>query len=276
MSSILHDGIAFHYRESGAGLPFFFQHGLGGDVNQTFGLFAPPAGIRLITFDCRGHGQTRPLGPAEKISIASYADDLATLMDRLEIERAIVGGISMGAAVALNFTVRRPERVLAMVMSRPAWLEGRRRENVHLYLTIARLIREHGARRGQEIFRTSPEYEAALRLSVDVAGSLLRQFENPRVEEVVDILERIPQDQPVRTLDDVRRIRVPTLVLANRQDIVHPYEFGTALAEAIPGAEFRELTPKSVDRERYAEETQRFIAAFVSRVAVTSRHGGVT
>ena len=40
-----HDGIRFHYRESGAGLPFVFQHGLGADSNQTFDLFRPPAGV---------------------------------------------------------------------------------------------------------------------------------------------------------------------------------------------------------------------------------------
>jgi len=97
------DGIDFHYQSSGLGVPFFFQHGLGADLTQTFGLFRPPDGIRLIGFDCRAHGQTRPVGPPEKISLAAFADDLLALMDWLRIEKAVVGGISMGAAVALNF-----------------------------------------------------------------------------------------------------------------------------------------------------------------------------
>ena len=53
-----HDGLRFHYRDEGQGLPFVFQHGLGGDLNQPFGLYRPAAGVRLIAFDMRGHGET--------------------------------------------------------------------------------------------------------------------------------------------------------------------------------------------------------------------------
>src|SRR6266481_2761802 len=87
-----HDGLDFHYREAGAGVPFVFQHGLGGDVNQPFGLFQPPSGFRLLAFDCRAHGQTVPLGDDRKISIAAFADDLAALLDHLSIPSAVVGG----------------------------------------------------------------------------------------------------------------------------------------------------------------------------------------
>ena len=39
-----HDDVQFHYREAGRGLPFVFQHGLGGDINQPFGLYRPDPG----------------------------------------------------------------------------------------------------------------------------------------------------------------------------------------------------------------------------------------
>ena len=106
-----HDQIRFHFRETGQGVPVVLQHGLGGSVEQPFGLFVPPDGFRLLAMDCRGHGQTDPLGDPEKISIASFADDLQALLDSLQIPRAVVGGISMGAAVALNFALRFPDRV---------------------------------------------------------------------------------------------------------------------------------------------------------------------
>src|SRR5436190_23008370 len=106
MAYFNHDGILFYYRDEGAGLAFFFQHGLGADVSQPFSLFKPPAGLRLLAFDCRGHGDTRPLGEAQKISIDSFADDLLAWLDYLTLDQAIIGGISMGAAVALNFSLR--------------------------------------------------------------------------------------------------------------------------------------------------------------------------
>lgn len=259
------DGVHFHYLEIGQGTPFFFQHGLGGDVNQPFGLFRPPPGFRLLAMDCRAHGETRPLGDEEKIGLAPFADDLIALMDDLGIPRAIVGGISMGAAVALNLALRHPERVQGLLLSRPAWLDGPNPRNAEIYGYIARLIRERGARAGLEIFKQSPHYLDILRESPDAADSLVLQFEHPRAEETLVKLERIPQDAPNRDRREWASIRVPTLVLANRQDPIHPFEYGAILALTIPGAEFREITAKSVSRERHAADVQKFIEAFLKR-----------
>ena len=52
MPFFTHDGLNFHYLDKGRGTPFVFQHGLGGDVSQPFGIFAPPPGFRLLGFDC--------------------------------------------------------------------------------------------------------------------------------------------------------------------------------------------------------------------------------
>ncbi|HLN31137.1 MAG TPA: alpha/beta hydrolase [Gemmataceae bacterium] len=265
MPSFQRDRLSFHYRDLGEGVPFVFQHGLGGDVQQPFGLFQPPHGFRLLAFDCRGHGETRPLGDPAKLGIASFADDLLALLDNLAIERVVVGGISLGAAVALNFALRFPERVLGIVLSRPAWLDGPMLDNARLYAQIARLIRERGARAGRKAFEESGEYRRVLEESPDAANSLLGQFDNPRAEETVAKLERVPQDAPCRSREEWKAIIVPTLVLANRRDPIHPFAFGEILANGIAGAEFRELTAKSVSKERHAADVQNFISAFLIR-----------
>ena len=47
MAEFLHDGIRFHYRDEGSGIPFVFQHGLGADLSQPFSLcHPPPEGVR--------------------------------------------------------------------------------------------------------------------------------------------------------------------------------------------------------------------------------------
>ena len=140
MNILLRDGIGFYYRDEGHGLPFVFQHGLGGDLNQPIGLYNPAAGVRLIAFDMRGHGETRPLGDVDKLTIATFADDLIALIDRLGIEQAVIGGISLGAAVAVNVALRYPDRVLGLVLVRPAWIDRPLPENVSRYVTIAGLI----------------------------------------------------------------------------------------------------------------------------------------
>jgi pimeloyl-ACP methyl ester carboxylesterase len=271
----LHDGLEFRYREAPpreeeaplaeGELVFFFQHGLGGDVNQPLGLFRPSPGVRAISLDCRGHGLTSPLGPEEKLSISQFADDLTALMDHLGVQRAVVGGISMGAAVALNLTLRRPERVRGLVLARAAWLDGPMDKNADLFAHVARLIRTHGADRGAELFEHTADYREMLAASPDCAMALLGQFLSPRAEETVAKLERIPRDQPCGSLDEVTRIAVPTLVLANRIDPIHPYEYGVELARRIPGAEFRELTPKSTSVPQYEADMQRELTAFLER-----------
>lgn len=259
------DGLNFHYRDVGRGIPVFFQHGLGGDLAQPFGLFTPPSGFRLIGFDARGHGETRPLGDPRKIAIATTADDLIALMDHLGLPGAIVGGISMGAAVALNVGLRHPDRVLGLILSRPAWLDRPLPENTRVFPHIAQLILKHGARQGLERFRKTPDYLDMLRESPDCAQSLVLQFEGSRAEECVARLERIPHDAPSHDRAEWRWIRVPTLVLGNHQDPIHPWEFAEILARTIPGAEFRELTPKSASVERHAADVQRALGDFLRR-----------
>jgi len=261
--TVLNDGIQFYYQETGQGVPFFFQHGLCADVSQPFGLFHPPAGFRLLAFDCHGHGQTCPVGPDEKIGLASFADDLLALMDHLKIERAIVGGISMGAAVVLNFALRYPDSVSTLILHRPAWLDGPRRENADVYATMAQFIRQHGALKGLELFKLSALYHNVLRQSPNAAKSLAGQFLRPRAEETVALLERIPLDAPNHDRAELRTIAVPTLVLASQQDPVHPFEYGATLAREIRGAVFRELTPKAVNVDQHNAEAQRFIEDFL-------------
>jgi pimeloyl-ACP methyl ester carboxylesterase len=263
MPKFSRDGVDFHYREMGHGLPFVFQHGLGGDVHQPFGLLTPPAGYRMISLDFRAHGETRPVGPPAKLAIAALADDVCALLDHLKLRQAIVGGISLGAAVALNLALRAPERVLGLILSRPAWLDAPFPENTRIYPKIAALIRDHGTAKGVELFRATPDYRAIQAESPDAARSLIGQFENARAQEAVERLERIPRDAPCVDRAAWQKINVPTLVLANRQDPIHPYEYGEILARSIPRAEFAELTPKSVSIDDHAADVERFIIAFL-------------
>ena len=265
MPFFTHDGIQFHYRDIGNGVPFVFQHGLGADTQQTFDLFRPPNGFRLLSFDCRGHGETRPMGPEEKISVAQSAEDLRAFLDHLQIERAIVGGISMGAAMALHFALTQPQRVRGLVLVRPAWLDQSRGDEMRVFMTIAKFIREHGAQIGAQKYQESAAYRQVLQVAPDNAASLLAQFTHPRAEETVAKLERIPAHVPAHSRADWKRIAVPTLVLSNRRDAIHPFEFGEVLAREIPGALFAEIAPKSAGVEQHTADVQRAVGNFLVR-----------
>lgn len=265
MPCFRHDDIQLHYRDEGSGVPFFFQHGLGADLTQPFNLCQPPQGIRLIAFDARAHGKTTPVGPEEKICLSGFADDLRALMDHLQIRQAIVGGISMGAALTLNFALRNPGRALGLVQSRPAWLDVPEPYNVTMFSLITRLVREHGRTRGKELFLERPEYKETLAKWPDVAASLAGQFDNPAVEDTAFKFERIIRDAPCRDRREWANIKVPTLILANRFDPIHPFEYGIEMARLIPGAEFQEITAKGVSLEQHNADVQRWIDSFLRR-----------
>lgn len=261
----MHDGIRFHYRDVGEGLPFFFQHGLGADLEQPFSLCRPPRGVRLIAFDARAHGKTTPVGAEANISITSFADDLGALMDHLGISKGVVGGVSMGAAIALNFTLRHPHRALGLVESRPAWLDSPNPWNVTMFSLVTDLIRRYGRIEGRQRFQETPEYVETLAKWPDIANSLAGQFDNPVVDETAFKFERIIRDAPCSDRLEWKRIRVPTLILANRFDPIHPFEYGLEMQRLIPGSEFREITAKAVSQEQHNADVQNALNEFLLR-----------
>lgn len=246
MPTFQHDGIDFHYHDSGTGLPVVFQHGLSGDLTKILEVMPEERNFRLISFDARYHGKTRPLGPPEKIAFDQFADDLKALLDHLEIDRAVIGGISMGAGIALNFATRYPDRVLALILSRPAWLDAPSCDNVRMFPEMAELIRSHGAKAAQAIFAAMPTFARVRDQSSDSASAVMGMFEAPECEETVDRFERIPNDCPSRDRAAWRSITAPTLVLGNERDPIHPFPIAEGLAAEIPGAELQILTPKCV------------------------------
>ena len=265
MPTFHHDRLNFNYVDMGEGQPFIFQHGLGGDLNVPVSLFKPQPGVRFIALDCRGHGETRPLGDVEKLNFNQFADDVLALVDHLHLPPVVIGGVSMGAGLSLNFALRYPERVRGLVFSRPAWLDSPMPSNLRWLALAGTFIQEFGSQPGLERFKQTPEYAALLAESSDAAATLVGQFLHPRADETAAKLVRLSNDAPSRDRSTWAAIRVPTLVLVNQADPVHPVEFGQTLAEAIPGAELKELTSKAISNERYIEDTQDVLGEFMQQ-----------
>jgi pimeloyl-ACP methyl ester carboxylesterase len=133
----------------------------------------------------------------------------------------------MGAGVALNFTLSNPDKVLALILSRPAWLDKPMEEkNKAIYKCIKELIEKHGTEAGRELFLASDIYTALAETSPEIAQSFLVHFDYEHATKTVAKYELIPGDAPGYNRNEWKRIKVPALVLANRSDPVHPYEYG--------------------------------------------------
>jgi pimeloyl-ACP methyl ester carboxylesterase len=109
------DGTKFHYFEWGTGTPVILIHGSGGTALNWMmnGLGASLAKTnRVLAIDMRGHGQT--VGPDGKRQRRTPNMDLDVLafMDALKIQRAHIGGFSMGGAITAQLMARAPERFI--------------------------------------------------------------------------------------------------------------------------------------------------------------------
>jgi pimeloyl-ACP methyl ester carboxylesterase len=261
------NGITFHYADDHHDrIPFVFQHGLGADISQPMGFFGKDRLFRLISMDCRGHGRTVPLGNRDFLRFNSFTDDIIHLLDHLNLPKVVMGGISMGAGIALNFAVRYPDRTRALILSRAAWLVEPLPSNLAVFPKIAALIREHGALRGKELFASSAEYQTALESSPANAASLMVQFLRERADETFEMLESLPKDVPAPDIATWEKIDFPTLVLACRNDLLHPFEYGQVLAREIPGARFAEITAKAVSEQKHVEDVRREILQFIEGI----------
>ena len=169
----------------------------------------------------------------------------------------------MGAALALNLALRHPERVHGLVLVRPAWLDRPLPANARVFAHVAQLLLKYGASAGLEKFRGSADHAQLTAESPETARALERQFLDPRAEECVVRLERIPHDCPAHDRREWASLSIPTLVLGSRHDPVHPWEFAEVLAQTLPCARLEELTPTSVSLARHAAELQASVDEFL-------------
>jgi pimeloyl-ACP methyl ester carboxylesterase len=73
--------------------------------------------FRLIAPDLRGFGNSAPPSDTSGYSLGAFADDAAGLLDRLGVEKVVLGGLSMGGYTAFEFLRRYPERVSAVILA---------------------------------------------------------------------------------------------------------------------------------------------------------------
>ena len=108
-------GVAFeeHAPTGAMGAPLFLVHGAGGTHEHWPEALRRLPGRRVISVDLPGHGASPP--PGER-AVPAYARRLVDLLDALGITRAVVGGHSMGGAIALTLALEAPERIAGLLL----------------------------------------------------------------------------------------------------------------------------------------------------------------
>jgi pimeloyl-ACP methyl ester carboxylesterase len=263
MGTFDREGIAFSYLDRGAGAPCVFQHGLGGDATQPDGLFHRHR--RRVCLECRGHGATIPLGDPDRLTFATFAADVLALMDFLDIERALIGGVSMGAGVAARIALDHPDRVTGLILDRPAWLDAPHPENLQIMEIIAALLQQHDAEDALTALEGDPSYQAIAAQAPSAADSLRGQFSRRLARERAAVLQRMPGDHPLPNGSGWADLTAPTLVIATHGDPIHPFATAEAIASRIPNARLLEVPSKDMNGGAQTRETAAAIASFAAR-----------
>lgn len=261
-SSYARSGLTLSVAETGSGRPLVFQHGLCGDAAQPAQVFPEGLGWCCLTLECRGHGRSEA-GSPDDFALDIFADDLADAIERQGLEKPIVGGISMGAAIALRLAVTRPELVSALVLARPAWLVSPGPENMQPNALVGQLLREDLPRVARARFEASV---TAAQLSIegpDNLASLRSFFTREPLQITAELLCRISADGPGVSEAQIRSLTVPTLVIGHDLDAVHPLAFARTLCAWIPNARLVQITPKALDPEAYQNDFRTALAAFL-------------
>lgn len=260
------NGNHFSVADSGGnGLSVMFQHGLCGSAAQTIEAFPQDSGARLITLECRGHGAT-PMGPQEQVSIASFADDVLDLHQHLRLSTVVVGGISMGAAIALRIAVKQPDLVKALILVRPAWGVSSNPANMQPNAVVGELLARMSSDEARAAFLKTDIARTLQADAPDNLVSLLGFFERQPLTETATLLRNISADGPGISAADMRRISVPTLVVGHAKDAIHPLALSRQVADNIPHARFVEITPKATDKTLYLQELHGAIQSFLKAI----------
>ncbi len=215
----------------GEGPALLFSHGLAGTHVDTGWLSAIADGFTLVTPDHYGRGASAPGTDVDAHTFTQHALDVAAILDHLEIERAIVGGTSFGAAVATAFAVAFPQRVRALILLACAFgpredstLEG----DLDAYRRLADRMDAEGV-------GTVAEQEA------ERSGSTrpIDRWTQHHDASLVAWMRAVPLDRPIERLADLQRVTAPVLVVPGG-DAIHRPELSRAYAAALPNATLAE------------------------------------
>lgn len=219
MPSFHNGAVEIAYLDEGEGEPIVLVHGFASskNVNWVYPTWVSELrkdGRRVIALDNRGHGESSKLYDPAQYSIAAMADDVAALMDHLEIDRADIMGYSMGGRIAGHIALANPHRARSAIFGGigMAMIEGGGPgENVALALE-------------------APSLDDV----TDPVGRTFRAFADQTRSDRLALAACMRGSRGLMSREDASRINVPVLIAVGTTDEVAGS--AASLGVLIPGA----------------------------------------
>ena len=200
------NGIHINYEEHGAhyGTPILLTHAYAASLQMWQPQFEGLKDYRIIAWDMRGHGGTDSPPTQEDYTEKLTVEDMASLLKHLGIQKAVIGGLSLGGYISLEFQLAHPEMTAAMILCNtgPGYRKDDARDGWNDFSTgYARRFDEKGLDglgRGIEIDATRQYQRSAQGLAFAGRGILTQR--------------------DAKVIDHIDQIEVPVLVVWGADD----------------------------------------------------------
>ncbi|MEM6440125.1 MAG: alpha/beta fold hydrolase, partial [Pseudomonadota bacterium] len=266
-------GMPIHYRDEGPeapggddGLPLVLLHGTSDSLHAWDGWTeALSADRRVIRLDLPGFGLTGP-PPDRDLTMERFREVLLTLLDRLDVPRAILVGNSFGGRVAWTTAIHAPDRVAGLILVNTSGLVS---EPVEVPAGFA-LAGLPGVR--EALRNTLPRFLIRMSLeSVYGDPSRLTEAEVDRFYEITlregnrdALIGRFRMSPAGPDVDRIAEISVPTLILWGAEDRLIPPAAARRWGDAVAGSEVVVLDglghiPHAEDPETSVDAAQDFL-----------------
>ncbi|HZV02336.1 MAG TPA: alpha/beta hydrolase [Planctomycetota bacterium] len=248
--SFTSDGLHIHYETMGKGKPIVLVHGWGVSAKRnwvdTGWVKALSPLRRVITIDCRGHGESDKPHEQARYGYAAMAGDIVRLLDHLGVERADYLGYSMGAFMGAHLLGHERGRFTAMVLAGI----GDETDETKDATFIAQALR------AKDRSRISSALGLGYRLFVEADPR------NDLEALAVAALQMWPEGYPLELGGpDLAKVDIPVLIVNGSND--HYAESNKKLSDAIHGARAIEIRGADhlslVDDSRFKDEVSRFL-----------------
>lgn len=214
-------------------------------------------GNRVITLDPLGHGESDRPPEMWRYSMNAFAGEALGLLDHLEIERAVVGGTSLGANITLELAAIAPERLRGMIIEMPV-LDNAIPACAAAFtpllfaLTFGRPLMKLVARGASKVPRGSIPF------LLEIGLDCISQDPGPSGSVLQGILfGRTAPEHRLR-----QKFQAPTLVIGHPRDPIHPFSDADMLARELPNSQLvgaDSIIELRVRPERLTERIARFV-----------------
>ena len=230
------NNISISYNEAGNGnIPVIFLHGFPFDKSMWMGqLDSLKSSMRVIAYDIRGFGESKD--EISPLSIKLFSEDLLLFMDKLNIEKAIICGLSMGGYIVLNAVERFPERFAALILCDTQCIADTDGVKEKRYNTIEQ-INSIGASEFNEKFSKSVFYSESLTNKIEIVESVRSiVFANSDRILMAGLTALAERSETCSGLD---AINIPTLIICGKEDDITPVGQSQFMHKHIGGSSLK-------------------------------------